>query len=320
MRSPDNGRNLQSPYTSPIVAIESQPVPKKQVIVRPNKQVAQIKKVGLVEFDRLNSRDCERISTATPSIASSTTHKKGPSLVAAKNRTMSRLSSGHSTPRQAFGTSAPRFRPQKKDPVPKFIEVKRKAVKPNTIKVNLSLPRDKNDIQAENENLKRDLESFGKVSQKIREENQNLREENEMLKMQLELGDKNFKTVVQLSTKETQTIKAKEVDLVITQDSATYTDIQQNESPTQTEVVVKDQVTETSSKKFSDQETLTNPSDQKDQTTETNVILRDQSCATFEKVTKEQEAFTEVEMSHQMTSPLPKRVREMETSPILINS
>ena len=37
MRSPDNARNLQSPYTSPIVAIENQPVPNKQVIVRPNK-------------------------------------------------------------------------------------------------------------------------------------------------------------------------------------------------------------------------------------------------------------------------------------------
>ena len=107
-------------------------------------------------------------------------------MIAAKNRTMSRMSSGHSTPRAAFGASAPRFRPLKKDPVPKFLEVKRKAVKPSTIKVNLSIPRE--DIQAENENLKRDLVSFGKVSQKIREENQKLREENEVLRMQLELG------------------------------------------------------------------------------------------------------------------------------------
>jgi hypothetical protein len=56
------------------------------------------------------------------------------------------MSSGSNSSRAAFGASAPRFRPQKKDPVPKFIEVKRKAVKPNTIKVNLSLPRDRDDI------------------------------------------------------------------------------------------------------------------------------------------------------------------------------
>lgn len=145
----------------------------------------------------MNSRDCERASAATPSMTSSTTAKRVPTMTEAKNRTMSRMSSGHSTPRSAFGSSAPRFRPLKKDPVPKFNRVKRKPVMPSTIKVNLSIPRD--DIYAENENLKKDLVSFGKVSQKIREENQKLREENGILKMQIELqDDKRYSTAVKL--------------------------------------------------------------------------------------------------------------------------
>ena len=39
MRSPVNSKNHESPYTTPLVAIDNQMVPKKQVIVRPNKQV-----------------------------------------------------------------------------------------------------------------------------------------------------------------------------------------------------------------------------------------------------------------------------------------
>ena len=110
-------------------------------------------------------------------------------MVAAKNRTMSRLSNGSSSSRAGFGASAPRFRPQKKDAVPKYIEVKRKVVKPNTIKVNLSPRPERTDwLQTENETLKKDLVSFGKVSQEIRDENQKLKRENEMMKMQLELG------------------------------------------------------------------------------------------------------------------------------------
>ena len=197
----------------------------KQVIVRPNKQVEQIKKMGLVEYNQLHSRtntlkDCERLAT-TSSLAGSV--KNGPTMDAAKKRTMSRLSST-STPRGGFGSSAPRFRPMNKDPVPKFFEVKSKIIsskQPSTIKVNLSPKRtmlvrpEFQNLQAENEQLKKDLQSFGQVSEHCRNvlqeaqiENQRLVEENERMKKKLdELLCLSNRTVIRNLDAGTQTVQ-----------------------------------------------------------------------------------------------------------------
>lgn len=61
-------------------------------------------------------------------------------------------------------------------------------VKPNTIKVHLSPTPIKSleKLMEENENLRKDLESFGKVSENIRSENQKLKEENQSLLEQLD--------------------------------------------------------------------------------------------------------------------------------------